>query len=201
MQKLSKTAKIISILLNILCWGILLGTVYHCFITAWGSINLLRNPGSGVSTTINGITLDYLQFYSEAGIPIDASALLTVNLLELAIYLILVPLLCWEIQLLRKVLRPMIEQRPFSGTSRILKKMGWISTVLAVVSNATDWGLIYHIEHTYQLSNLFLGGTIDRVTFQYEPDITYLTIALVLFILSGVFRYGEELQQLSDETL
>lgn len=199
MKKLSKTAKILSILLNLLCWAIILSSLYHGFITAHGTFSL-ANPEAKLPT-INGITLDYIEFYSSTGIAVERSALLTVMTISLLVYLTEKPLICYGIQLLRKVLRPLIDQRPFSGTASILKRMGWVSLLIAVISNVTDWALHYHIEHGYRISDLFLGSSIERFTFHYQLDSTFLIVALVIFILSGVFRYGEELQQLSDETL
>ena len=200
MKNLSKSAKILSVLLNLLYWGLLLGGLFYAFATAYGFFNLVRDPDA-VLPTINGITLDYLEFYSSSGIKVDRQAFLTVTLLSLAVYLIQVPLMCYGIQLLRKVLRPIIDQRPFSGTTTILKRMGFISLLIAVVCNLTDWMLVYYIDHGYNLSQLFQGSSITRFTFHYQLDSTFLIVALVVFVLSGVFRYGEELQQLSDETL
>ena len=39
------------------------------------------------------------------------------------------------------------------------------------------------------------------MNFNFEFDLTFLVLWAVLTLTSYVFRYGEELQQLSDETL
>ena len=202
MRKLSKSAKIISLLLNLLCWTTLLGSLLYGFASAVSSFQLWQNPAAANGiTSVHGITLDYIQFYSEEGIVIESSQLLKMSLLSLPVYFLQVPLTCYGIQLLRKVLALVSQQRPFSGTSRILTKLGWVSLCVALIQNVTDWAIQRQANFGYQLSKLFLGSSITNVSFQHQLDSTFLVVAAVVFILSGVFRYGEELQQLSDETL
>lgn len=201
MTKLSKSTKIISILLNIVCWAILIGSLYYGITYAISCFSLSSGNASG-ETFISGITLDNLRFYSSSGgITIRPAALRNMQLVALLVYFVEVPLICWCIQLLRKVLRPIIGSRPFSGTGILLKKLGWISLIIAAVQNLADWGMLYIMEYQYRFADFFLGSIITDVDFQFEPDATFIIVAIVVFILSGVFRYGEELQQLSDETL
>lgn len=202
MNKLSKSAKFISLLLNLLCWTTLLGSLLYGFASAVSTYQLWQNPAAADGiTSVHGITLDYINFYSEEGIVIERSQLLKMNLLSLPVYFVQVPLTCYGIQLLRKLLALVSQQRPFSGASHILKRLGWVSLSVALIQNVTDWFLQRQTNIGYQLSKLFLGSSITEVTFLYEPDSTFLIVSVVVFILSGVFHYGEELQQLSDETL
>lgn len=201
MNKLSKSIKILSILLNVLCWtGLIVGVFYGII----SLISFFRLSGSDVtvSTFVSGITLDNIQFYSSTGgISVSPAAMRNMNLVSLTVYFLQIPLTAYGIQLLRKVLRPIIDQRPFSGTSHLLKKLGWVCLLITAIENLTNWGMLYIMEHQYRIADLFLGSTITRVDFLFEPDISFLLVAIVVFILSSVFRYGEELQQLSDETL
>ena len=198
MNKLSKTAKILSIALNILCWTVLLGTLLYGF----GATRTLLVADRSIETTINGITLDYLQLFAgNGGISIEIAALKKMAAVTLLVYFLEVPLICYGLQLLRKVLRPMAEQRPFSGTGKLLRKLGWLSLVIAFVANGTDYWLHSLIQHSYNLEKLFQGSVITDVDFLFQLDYTFLLIAAVFFLLSWVFQYGEELQQLSDETV
>ena len=202
MNKLTRSAKIVSAILSVSFWFILIGGLFYGLGTAWSSFNMWRNPNAGADIIrINGITLDYIHFYSDVGLVIEEAQLLKMNLLSLPVYFLEVPLFCYGIQLLRKILKRMIQQRPFSGTSQILNRMGCVSLIVCVIENLTDWALHRHMELSYQLSELFLGSSITKVTFQHQWDTTFLIVAVVVFVLSAVFRYGEELQQLSDETL
>ena len=201
MTRLSKTAKILSVILNLIFWAVLLGSLFYGVFTAISCIQLASAADPG-QTFVSGVTTDYLELYSgTGGINVDNSALLKMNLLSLVVYFVQAPLICWGIQLLRKVLRPMTDQRPFSGTGNLLKKLGWLSLIVAFIDNAAEWAMLYIMEHHYHFSDFFLGSIITDVTFRFQPNGTFLYIAVLCFVLACVFRYGEELQQLSDETL
>ena len=52
------------------------------------------------------------------------------------------------------------------------------------------------------MNALVNGSHVTAITFETESDgLTFLIVAGVLFLLSYVFRYAQELQKLSDETL
>ena len=53
----------------------------------------------------------------------------------------------------------------------------------------------------YDLHLLLLSEKISHVEFMFVFDLSFLVVYGVLLLLSYIFRYGEELQQLSDETL
>ncbi|MBQ3194075.1 MAG: hypothetical protein IJB59_10985 [Oscillospiraceae bacterium] len=200
MTKTNKTVKLISIALAVLfcillLQGLLLG-LYHLR----SCILLLQEPSQETTITVNGITQNSLSIYSKEGIAISRQQLLLENLLALLVCFGRTPIFCYGIHLLRKILASISQQRPFSGTASLLKKLGWASVALTAVQNLFEYALIYHYE-SIDISRLFVGSPITEVHFRYVPDFTYLVLAAVLFILCAIFRYGEELQQLSDETL
>lgn len=197
MNKLSKTAKILPVLLNILCWTVLAGSLIYGYVSAVPLFSDLSGK-----TTLSGITLDYLRLYARGGgIPVEVAALKKMSAVTLFVYFLEVPLICYGIQLLRKVLKPMAQQRPFSGTGKLLQRLGWVSLAIALIENVTDYAMHHIMEHSYHLADLFQGSAITDVDFLFQVDYTFLLAAAVFFLLSWVFRYGEELQQLSDETL
>ena len=200
MTKTSKTVKLISIALAVLFWVLLLQGIPSMLIHLRSCISLLQEPSQLTATTINGFTQNFLSVYSKEGIAVSRQQLLLENLLSLLICLVRTPVFCYGIHLLRKILSSISQQRPFSGTASLLKKLGWASVALAAVQNLFDYALIYLYE-SVDISRLFAGSSITEVHFRFQPDFTYLILAAVLFILSAVFRHGEELQQFSDETL
>ena len=200
MTKTSKTVKLISIGLAVLFWLLLIQGLPLGLHHLRSCISLLQEPSQEISITVNGITQNFLSIYSKEGIAISRQQLFLQNLLALLVCFVRTPLFCYGIHLLRKLLASISQQRPFSGTTSLLKKLGWASVALAAVQNLFDYVLIYQYE-SVDISRLFVGSPITEVHFRYEPDFTYLILAAVLFILCAVFRYGEELQQLSDETL
>ena len=53
----------------------------------------------------------------------------------------------------------------------------------------------------YDFHSLFLNDRITGCTINIAPDMSFVLLFAILFLLSCVFRYGEELQKQSDETL
>lgn len=106
------------------------------------------------------------------------------------------------IDYIREILQPMAQGKPFHNTvSTNLKKLAILSVVLCVAGNCIH--LVSQILefNAYHATDLLLSEKITHVTINYHFDLTALGIAAALLLLSCVFRYGEELQQLSDETL
>ena len=104
------------------------------------------------------------------------------------------------LKLLLHILRHVSEGRPFDGTvSADLKKLGWVTLANAVVYFVTD-GVTAALEASmFDLDQLFQPGLVTGVTI--HTDGLSLVIPITLFLLSWIFRYGEELQRQSDETL
>ncbi len=201
MTKWRNLPRLLSLALSCLCWLLLLGSLVYGIFTARACFGLLTSDNL-TETFVSGLSLGYMRFYSETGgIVVSQEALLKMNSINLVVYFLQIPLICYGIHLLRKLLVPISQGRPFSGTVKILTKLGWFSLLVAVIQNATKWGMIHVSEYDYMISNLFLGSVITDVSFQFTPDFTFLVTAVVFFLLSCVFRCGESLQQLSDETL
>ncbi len=100
------------------------------------------------------------------------------------------------------ILAPMKEGSPFqNAVSRNLSKAVRYILLLGILGNL---GQLYEDlaqPLLYDLPNLILNDKITHFTIHYTFDLSFLIFAAVLFLLGCVFRYGEELQQLSDETL
>ena len=71
---------------------------------------------------------------------------------------------------------------------------GGIWSVAKVIIDTTTF-------YAYRVSELFRPEIITHVELSISLDTTFLVIATVIFLLSYIFRYGAELQKLSDETL
>jgi len=116
--------------------------------------------------------------------------------------MIVLAITCVGIRIIRKILRPMKEGRPFdTSVADSLKKLGWLvligGTVEAILKAVSETVIL----GAYDLSQLINMNAASKVTVSYFFDATFIIFAFVLFLLSHVFRYGEELQRESDETL
>lgn len=103
---------------------------------------------------------------------------------------------------IRDILSPMKEGAPFhAAVGDHLKKLAIHTLELGVIINCMKMLGQAFVVHGYQLQELLLSDKLLKVTFNYSFDLSFLLIAAVLYLLSCVFCYGQELQQLSDETL
>jgi len=53
----------------------------------------------------------------------------------------------------------------------------------------------------FDLENLLINDKITHITINATLDATFLLTGALLLLLSYIFQYGQQLQQLSDETL
>lgn len=106
------------------------------------------------------------------------------------------------LHLLRKILAPMKDGRPFdSVVSENLRKLAWLNVGGGVIANVIKILVTMFEINMYDFSELFASNLVTGCTIKYQYDITFLLFAALLFLLSYIFKYGEELQRQSDETL
>ena len=102
----------------------------------------------------------------------------------------------------REILKPMIEEKPFDSiVSTNLKKLAKLSIVLGILVNIIILAEQIMTVFVYDLPGLLISEKITHVTGMFKIDLTFIVYWAILMLLSYVFRYGESLQQLSDETL
>ena len=111
-------------------------------------------------------------------------------------------LIYYAFGLIRKILKPMTEGRPFDlSVGENLKKIGYVSLVLGVVKNAGTMLETAAAFKAFDLAELASDGAIRSISATYTFDLSFLVVFFVLLLMAHIFRYGAELQQLSDETL
>lgn len=103
---------------------------------------------------------------------------------------------------LREIMVPMKDGRPFeAGVGSQIRRLaftvligGGIAEVCRTVANAFE-------VKAYDLSKLFNPDIVKGISFDYDISLWFVVVALVLLFVSYIFRYGEDLQRESDETL
>ena len=114
--------------------------------------------------------------------------------------------LCYDgrrgIGYIREILKPMIEEKPFDSiVSTNLKKLAKLSVVIGILVNVIILTEQLMSVFIYDLPGLLISEKITHVTGMFKIDLTFIVYWAILMLLSYVFRHGEQLQQLSDETL
>lgn len=103
---------------------------------------------------------------------------------------------------IREILQPMTRNEPFSTiVSLNLKKLAVLSIILGISMNLLQLADHLMLVFALRLPELLISEKILHVGETFTFDISFLAVSALLLLLSDIFRYGEELQQLSDETL
>ena len=103
---------------------------------------------------------------------------------------------------IREILKPMIVEKPCDSiVSTNLKKLARLSIVIGILWNINILAEQIMMVFVYGLPDLLIGEKILHITANFRIELSFLICWVILVLLSYVFRYGEQLQQLSDETL
>ena len=103
---------------------------------------------------------------------------------------------------LRQILAPMAQGEPFHAkVSEKVADLAKLSIVIGILANAAILVSQAITVFALDLPTLLVSERINKVTGNFVADLSFLAFSAVLFLLSHVFHHGEELQQLSDETL
>jgi hypothetical protein len=103
---------------------------------------------------------------------------------------------------IREILKPMTEEKPFdSVVSTNLKKLAKLSINLGILWNIITLAGQIMAVFVYNIPGLLISEKVLHVGGMFKVDLTFIVYWAILMLLSYVFRYGESLQLLSDETL
>lgn len=100
------------------------------------------------------------------------------------------------------ILDPLEEGRPFHHETVIhTRRLGWLTVISGITAIAANAVLYFFEFRAYNIGELFISEKITHVTTNIQMEFDFIIYAVVLFLLSYIFKHGEQLQQLSDETL
>ncbi len=194
MKKLSSTANILYTLAKIASVCIIVGA---CIVLAAGV--LLFAFGDASMMEFTSLDLGMLSFELSG---IDLSMLKSVFLCEALPAMVLLAYGWYVLRILRQILLPMKNGQPFdTSISAKMKQLCWLTIGGGVCSQLTGFAASILMYKAFDFSNLFLNENITHVTMNMEFDFGFVVLALIWYMLSCIFRYGEELQKQSDETL
>jgi len=112
------------------------------------------------------------------------------------------PVLYMTFGAVRGILGLLMEGTPFHDhIVYYLKKLGWLTVASGVIGIISSFVLQGNFLPRYDLGALFLSDKIVSVTTTQTISLNFVLYAIILFLLAEIFRYGMELQHLSDETL
>ena len=108
----------------------------------------------------------------------------------------------FALRVVRRILEPMSQGRPFQeNVADDINKLAWICLIGGLmVEIAKTAGIALHLGQQ-DLMVYFNPAMVSKVAVEYSFSTWYIWVFALLMLMSHVFRYGQQLQQLSDETL
>ena len=195
-RKIDTVFKILDVLISIAGVALLVG------LAIIGAAFLFQLDPEMVGTGYNTVRLGFLELQIADMYAPDPYHVLKVMAAQLALSLVMVLVARLCVKCIRQILKPMVENKPFDGAvSANLKKMAKYSLVYGITANVIELLSGIALIRGYDLDMLIMHEMIPHAEFQFSMDLGFLVVWGILLLLSYVFRYGEELQQLSDETL
>lgn len=195
MEKIKKTSKIIDRVLSIFFWIIAAcAVVAVIFFTAV----LLMGDAIPAGTSSAVILGNYKITLTEvAGYQVRPIVLMTiVNVALAAVFS------CYAIRVLRRIFHPMSEGLPFNGSvSKSIRKIAWIQLIIGIVGIVLQIITNSIFYNSLDIASLFNPEKVTSCTLSVVSDGSFIVWFVLLLLLSHIFKYGEQLQQLSDETL
>lgn len=203
MKKLTKTASILDKILNILSICIKIAAV--ALLVGLGILAagfFFDLPPQMVGTGYATAELDFVTFtVAESYLP-DHRIVWCQVAMEMFLTLVCLVPAHFSVKAFRAILAPMKNGEPFHNTvSENLVKLARYTCSLGIGVNLLKIISSILMIKAFDLHLLLLSEKIRHVQFDFVFDIGFLFVAGILLLLSYIFRYGEELQRLSDETL
>jgi hypothetical protein len=148
------------------------------------------------------LTVDWLTLKAYHGFGIDLDGAVRMKLIQLLSAAAFTYIGCRAIRVLKRILLPIEVGQPFrSGISSDIQSLSGYALWMGFVENLSMLATVILMETHYDLPALLLHDPISRVSIDWDTKPAWFIVSAVLTILAMVFRRGEELQTLSDETL
>lgn len=153
-------------------------------------------PGSNV------LELGFIEFKLAGDYQVVTPAVRVFTLISLVIAAVNCFIFYFIAKHMRAVLSSAKEGRPFDiSVSRSFRTLGILSLAGGLVSELFKWAQQLLLLRAYPMDEIFATPAITGFEVNFIMDMGFVVVALVFFLLSWVFAYGQELQKQSDETL
>ncbi|MBQ8632256.1 MAG: hypothetical protein IJ420_01470 [Lachnospiraceae bacterium] len=200
MEKLMKTSKTVDTILKVVykimqvAGIILLVSIGICIVAQFVD----KLP----MAELTSVSVSDVELIFKEPIPVDSSKAVIEMVVTLGVALLVIGITCYMIQLLRKVLAPMIIGQPFDGTvSKNIKKLGIAVIVNGLAIDVVESVMSSMAFYMYDIAELIVSDNISKIMVNSEISLDSILVGVLVIMLSYVFHYGEQLQQQADETL
>ena len=200
MKDLKHSARTLNTLLNIFFWILVARGLFTAGYHILPLYKLLTDP-TALSGKM-GLTIDWLTLDAANGFGLTLDGAVPMKLIQLTSAVVITVIACRCVRTLKHILLPIEVGQPFrSGISGEIRKLSRHCFYLGWTENLSMLVSVIVIENHYALQELLVTGPITSVAIRPQFHPVWFIVTAVLVILAMVFRRGEELQTLSDETL
>lgn len=201
MKDLKRSARTLNTILNILFWLLIVRGIFAAGYHAMMLCNIISDPGS-LSGMLDRLTVDWLTIEAAQGFNVSLDAAVSMKLVQLLFAVAITVIACLGLRALKRVLLPIELGQPFrSGISADIRRLGKCAFRLGMAENLYMLAVVSLMERHSILQSLLPSDAIATVSSEPAFRPAWFIVTAVLAILSMVFRQGEQLQQLADETL
>lgn len=200
--KMNKTAKTLDTFVKIFQIIAIIGIVMSLVGAAvMGVCLLLDVPTEQLMDVNSTITLDNMTLTLSEDFSIALEKTFAVGMGTMCVMAVYMAILHYFMKVLRDIFAPMKEGKPFhDSVSLNLKKLGYGGIAMFVMEAVASLVGGFLTMTVYPIQEM-LGSAVTHIDYSVEVNMAYLFLAAICFLLSYIFKYGTQLQQLSDETL
>ncbi len=201
-DKMVKTAKALNTVFLALQRIFLICAIVCAVLLCLFTVVYFRYPDSVVGSGIDQIDIGPLTFALTRKIGLNREGLLLYVWIMVAAAVALIATAYYALRIIRNILAPMTQGDPFHPTvGKEIRKLAFASLAIGILQNVIGAAEVCSVLHIFDLNVLLQSSQIQSVTANFRYDLSFIVIFFVLLLMSHIFRYGEELQKLSDETL
>ena len=200
--KMNKTAKTLDTFVKIFQIIAIIGIVMSLVgAAAMGVCLMLDIPTDQLVDVNSTITLDNMTLTLSEDFPIALEKTFLVGIGTMFVMALYMGIMYYFFKILRSIFAPMKEGKPFhDSVSLNLKKLGFAGIGMFVMEAVASLVGGFLTMTVYPIQEMF-GSAVTHVYYSVEVNMAYLFLAAICFLLSYIFNYGTQLQQLSDETV
>ncbi|MBQ8263621.1 MAG: DUF2975 domain-containing protein, partial [Clostridia bacterium] len=201
-EKLSTTARRLGIFFKVLQKIVCVCAIVMLCVLAALSIANAVNPNTVIGTGLNSVNIGYLNIVLTPENTPSNAAILRYSWIIGIIGAVCAAAIYVALGYIRKILSPMAEGQPFHpDTAKYIKKLAFISLIIGIAQNIGTFAETASALDAFSLDSLVNIGVIESITVNFTLELGFIIVFFVLLLMSYIFSYGAQLQQLSDETL
>lgn len=201
MKDLKRSARVLNTILNTVFWLLIARGIFATGAHALTLHKLFTDP-TALSGKLDRLTVDWLTIEAANGFGVGLDGAISMKLVQLIFSAAITAIACLGIRTLKRVLLPIELGHPFrQGISSDILALVKCAVWLGFMENLYMLSVVILMERYSILHSLLLSQTVTNISTDPTFRPAWFIAAAVLSILALVFRRGEELQTLSDETL